>query len=185
MRDVRRLCAVRAALRDPGLTVRIRAADATDAGAVAAIYNESIAEREATFETAERSAGDALRWLAADGEPLLVAEDQERVLGFARVIRSSDRCAYEGVGDYTIYLARDARGRGVGRALLAALVAAAEQAGYWKLIGRLFTSNAASIALARRCGFRQVGVHERHGRLDGEWKDVLVVERLIGEAARG
>jgi L-amino acid N-acyltransferase YncA len=167
------------------LTVRIRTADRPDADAISAIYNQGIAEREATFETAERSSRDALRWLDADREPLLVAEHDARILGFARVIRSSDRCAYEGVGDFSIYLALDARRRGVGRELLDALVAAAEEAGYWKLIGKLFTSNAASIALARRCGFREVGVHVRHGRLDGEWKDVLVVERLLGDAARG
>ena len=75
-------------------------------------------------------------------------------------------------------------GRGIGRQLLDALVAAAEHAGYWKLQGRLFTTNAASRALARRSGFREVGVYERHGRLDGEWKDLLIVERLLGDAAR-
>ena len=77
----------------------------------------------------------------------------------------------------------EARGQGLGTTLLTALVDAATAAGLGKLIGRLFTSNAASLALARRCGLRDVGVHHRHGRLDGEWRDVLVVERLLGEAA--
>ena len=163
-------------------TTATRAATQVDAPSIAAIYNAGIAEREATFETAERSAEDVLAWIGREREPLLVAELDGRVAGFARVIRSSDRCAYAGVGEYTIYLAGDARGRGLGARLLDALAVAAEAAGYWKLIGKLFTTNEATIALARRCGFREVGVHLRHGRLDGEWKDVLLVERLLGEA---
>jgi L-amino acid N-acyltransferase YncA len=167
----------------PAVTeLSIRPAVPADAAALAAVYNQGIAEREATFETAERSADDALGWLGREREPVLVAERDGRVLGFARLMLSSDRCAYAGVGEYTIYLDRDARGQGVGAQLLEALGAAAEAAGYWKLVGKLFTTNAASVALARRCGFRDVGVHERHGRLDGEWRDVLVVERLLGQA---
>ncbi|HWT22272.1 MAG TPA: arsinothricin resistance N-acetyltransferase ArsN1 family A [Solirubrobacteraceae bacterium] len=162
----------------------IRTATAADADSIAAIYNAGIAEREATFETDVRAADDVRGWLERDREPVLVAERAGAVVGWARVIRSSDRCAYAGVGEYTIYLDPAARGRGAGRALLDALVAAAERAGYWKLQGKLFTTNAASIALARSCGFREVGVFERHGRLDGAWRDVLVVERLLGEAAR-
>jgi len=76
----------------------------------------------------------------------------------------------------------DHRRRGVARSLLGALLSEAEARGYWKLIGRLFPENAATVALFRACGFRDVGIHRRHGRLDGEWRDVLVVERLIGEA---
>ena len=106
-------------------------------------------------------------------------------MGWARVIRSGERCALAGVGEYTIYLDRDARGQAVGRRLLDALVSAAGAASYWNLQGRLFTTNEASAALARRCGFREVGVYEHHGRLDGEWKDLLIVERLLGEAATG
>jgi L-amino acid N-acyltransferase YncA len=160
----------------------IRPAAPSDADALATIYNEGIADRQATFETAERTAADALTWLGRIREPVLAAEHGGRVAGFARVIASSDRCAYAGVGEFSIYLARDARGHGVGGQLLEALVSTAEDEGYWKLIGKLFTTNAASLALARRCGFREVGVHRRHARLDGEWKDVLVVERLLGDA---
>jgi L-amino acid N-acyltransferase YncA len=163
--------------------VELRVATSADAPAIAAIYNEGMAERQATFETDERTDEDALGWLGRDREPLLVAARDERVLGFARVMRSSDRCAYAGVGEYTIYVAADARGHGLGARLLEALIRAAEAAGYWKLVGKIFTTNATSVTLATRCGFREVGVHERHGRLDGEWKDVLVVERLLGDAA--
>ena len=161
--------------------VTIRPAALADSGAIAGIYNQGIAERVATFDTDEITAESVAGWL--DGEPLLVAELDGRVVGWTRAVRSSEQCAQRGVGEYTIYLDRDARGRGIGQRLLDALVAAAEDAGYWKLQGRLFTTNEASRALAHRCGFREVGVYERHGRLDGEWKDLLIVERLLAEAA--
>ena len=163
-------------------TTGVRAATAADAEAIADIYNEAVAERSATFDTAPVSAADAAGWLG--GAPLLVTELDGRVAGWARAIASTERCALAGVGEYAIYVAGAARGRGVGRRLLRELVNAAETAGLWKLQGRMFTTNAASIALARAEGFREVGVYERHGRLDGEWKDLLIVERLLGDAAR-
>src|SRR5437762_600654 len=131
-------------------------ASSDSAPAVAAIYNQGIADRDATFETEPRRPGD----LQAD--LLLVAERDGRVVGWAAVAAYSDRCVYAGVGEYTIYVDRAARGAGLGRDLLEALAGAARDAGYYKLVGKLFTTNAASIALARRCGFREVGVHERH-----------------------
>jgi L-amino acid N-acyltransferase YncA len=162
----------------------VRPASAADADAIAAIYNEAVAERFATFDTDPVATADVAGWLGRDREPVLVADLDGRVAGWARVIASAERCALAGVGEYTIYLERSARGRGIGRRLLAALVTAAESAGYWKLQGRLFTTNAASRALARTAGFREVGVYERHGRLDGQWQDLLTVERLLGEATR-
>ena len=162
----------------------VRAAGPADAARVAEIYNVGIAGRDATFETEPRSAADVQAWFERDGSVFLVAEDDAgAVVGWAGAMRASDRCAYAGVGDYAIYVDPAAQGGGVGRRLLDALAQEAERAGYWKLIGKLFTTNGASVALAARCGFREVGVHERHGRLDGEWKDVLVVERLLGDAA--
>jgi phosphinothricin acetyltransferase len=159
----------------------VRRAEPADAAAIAAIYAQGIAERQATFETSPPTAEACAAWI---GGPLtLVADDAGAVAGWARVFAYSDRCVYDGVGEYTIYLDRGARGRGVGTALLEALVAAAEAEGFYKLVGKLMADNAGSIALARRCGFREVGVHVRHGRLDGAWRDVLVVERLIGPAA--
>ena len=158
----------------------VRRAVPADASAIAAIYAQGIAERQATFETSPPGAEACAAWI---GGPLtLVVEDDGAVTGWARVFAYSDRCVYDGVGEYTIYLDRAARGRGAGTALLEALVAAAEAEGFYKLVGKLMADNAASIALARRCGFREVGVHVRHGRLDGAWRDVLVVERLIGPA---
>lgn len=165
------------------MTVAIRPARSEDASAVAAIYSQGIEERVATFETEPRDAAAVAPWLAAaPREPFLVAERDGAVVGWGRVLTYSDREAYAGVGEYTLYVDRAARGAGVGRALLEGLLAAAEAQGRWKVIGLLFTSNAPSIALAHRCGFRDVGVHVRHGKLDGEWRDVLVIERLLGEA---
>jgi phosphinothricin acetyltransferase len=162
--------------------VIIRPAAGGDVQAIAQIYNLGIAGRQATFETRERSAGEIAEWLGARG-PLLVAENDGAVVGFARVTAYSEREVYAGIGEYGIYLAQSARGGGVGTRLLEALAVAADRAGYHKLTAKLFTSNEASLALARRCGFRTVGTHLRHARLDGEWRDVIVVERLLGEAA--
>ncbi len=160
----------------------LRPATSDDAAAVAAIYNEGIAGREATFETTPRTAGDVRGWLAED-LPFLVAEDGGALLGFARVSPYSDRCVYAGVGEHGVYVAGAARGRGVGRALLEALCAAAEHSGHYKLTSRVFASNAASRAVHRAAGFEEVGIQRRHGRLDGEWRDCVLVERLLGEAA--
>jgi phosphinothricin acetyltransferase len=160
----------------------IRPAKRSDAERIAAIYNEGIEERVATFETAPRSAGDVMGWLV-DGFPVLVADDEGNVAGFARVSAYSERGVYEGVGEHGVYVGREARGAGVGRALLDALAEAAAQRGYYKLTSRIFTENAASRATHEAAGFREVGVQRRHGRLEGEWKDCVLVERLIGEAA--
>jgi L-amino acid N-acyltransferase YncA len=160
----------------------IRPARAADAAAIARIYNAGIAGRQATFETRPRTAQDVLQWLEDRG-PVLVADQDGAVTGFARVSAYSDREVYAGVGEYGIYVDSSARRGGVGTLLLEALVEAAEQAGYHKLTSKLFISNAASLALARRCGFHEVGIHRNHARLEGEWRDVLVVERLLGDAA--
>jgi L-amino acid N-acyltransferase YncA len=162
--------------------VSIRPAAPADAAAICAIYNEGIAGRQATFETTLRTAGDVRCWLDR-GLPFLVAEDAEtRVVGWARVSAYSDRCVYEGVGEHGVYVASEARGQGVGRRLLEAVSAAAEEAGYYKLTSRVFTTNEASLAVHRAAGFFEVGVQPRHGRLEGEWKDCVLVERLLGPA---
>ena len=111
----------------------------------------------------------------------MVAGRHGRVVGWAGVSRENHRCAQAGVGEYTIYVDRDARAAGVGVPLLEGIVAEAQKQGYWKLIGRIFATNEPSIALARRCGFYEVGVHRRHGFIAGEWMDVLVVERLLDD----
>jgi len=148
--------------------------------AIARIYNHGIDERSSTFETEPRTAADIGAWLAtADRLPVLVADEDGEVLGWSRVLAYSDRAAYAGVGEVSVYVDAAARGRGLGRALLEALEQRARELEFWKLIGKLFTDNAASAALVERCGWRQVGLHLRHGRLDGEWRDVLLVERVL------
>jgi phosphinothricin acetyltransferase len=164
--------------------MRLRAATPADAPAIAAIYNEGIAGREATFETRPREPAEVAPWLD-EGRPFLVAEAEDgSIAGFARVSGYSDRCVYDGVGEHGVYVAAAAQGRGVGRSLLEALSAAAERDGYYKLTSRIFASNAASRAVHRAAGFDEVGIQRRHGRLDGEWRDCVLVERLLGDALR-
>jgi phosphinothricin acetyltransferase len=158
----------------------IRAARPADAEQIAEIYNEGIATRQATFETEQHTARDVESWLA-EGErlPVLVADEDETVFGWARILAYSGRPCYAGVGEVSVYVTERARGRGLGTALLEALQEAAREHGYWKLVGKLFQANAASAGMVRRCGWREVGLHHRHGRLDGEWRDVLLVEKLL------
>jgi L-amino acid N-acyltransferase YncA len=160
----------------------VRPAVLADAAAIAAIYNDGIEDRVATFETRPRTVDEVAAWLG-DGLPVIVAEADATVVGFARVSPYSDRCVYTGVGEHGVYVARAARGRGIGVALLGALCDAAADAGLYKLTSRVFADNAASRAVHLAAGFEEVGVQRRHGRLDGEWKDCVLVERLIGEAA--
>jgi L-amino acid N-acyltransferase YncA len=158
----------------------VRPAVGADAQAVAAIYNEGIAGRLATFETVPRTAADIRAWLdAGERLPLLVAEEKGEVVGWARIVAYSDRAVYAGVGEVSVYVREAARGRGIGRRLLEALERRGRELGYWKLTGKLFTENAASAALIKSCGWRDVGLHLRHARLDGDWRDVLLVERLL------
>ena len=158
----------------------IRPAGERDTEAIADIYNEGIATSLATFETELRTAADVELWLAA-GErmPTLVSEEDQAVLGWARILAYSDRPVYAGVGEVSVYVAEHARGRGLGRALLEELQDRARQLDYWKLVGKLFTANAASAGMVRSCGWREVGMHHKHSRLDGEWRDVLLVERVL------
>jgi len=161
----------------------IRAAEAGDAAAMAAIFREGIEDRTATFETAPASEAEMAALAGADA-PVLVAERAGEVVAWVKVgAYANAHDYYASVGEATLYVARRARRRGIGLALLTAIADAAEHAGYHKLVGKVFTANRASIELLRRCEWREVGVHRRHGRLDGEWRDVLVVERLLGDAA--
>jgi L-amino acid N-acyltransferase YncA len=160
---------------------RRRPARPADAGAIAAIYNEGIEERVATFETRLRSAVDVAHWFE-DGFPLVVVEDDDDVIAWAAAPPyRPGREAYAGVGEFSVYVARSARGRGVGRAAMEALLAEARARGFWKLVSRIFPENDASLALCRALGFREVGLYRRHGKLDGEWRDVVVVELLLDE----
>ena len=151
-----------------------------DLAAVARIYNEGI-EGHVTFETEPRSAADVEPWL---DRPIVVVENDGDVVGWARVSAyRPERPAYNGVGEFGVYVAGSHRGRGVGSVAMEALADECERRGYWKLLSRIFTENEPSLALCRKLGFREVGVYRRHARLHGEWRDCVVVEKLIGEAA--
>ena len=162
--------------------------------AVRAIYLEGIATGNATFET------EAPSWEAWDAahakEPRLVAREtgetrkngdagrsggavapRRAILGWAALTPVSGRCVYAGVGDLSVYVAASARGRGVGRSLLQALVTASERAGIWTLQAGVFPENEASLALHESCGFREVGRRERIGKMNGVWRDVMLLER--------
>lgn len=162
-----------------------RAAAPPDAAAIARIYNQGIEERIATFETEPRTPAQIEAMLRERGDrwPMVVAERDGAVVAWAGTGPYRGRPCYEGVGEFSVYVDRAARGTGAGRAALAALVEACERRGLWKLVSRIFPENAASRALCARAGFRQVGVYRRHGKLEGAWRDCVIVERLIGEAA--
>jgi L-amino acid N-acyltransferase YncA len=158
--------------------ISIRRAEPGDAARIAEIFNQGVEDRVATFETETATAGDARRWIAED--LVVAAERAGTLVAWAKAGPYADRHGYyEGVREATLYVERSARRSGVGRELLAALADAAAEAGAHKLVGKIFTSNGPSIALVKGLGWRQVGTHERHGTLDGEWKDVLVVEKLL------
>jgi L-amino acid N-acyltransferase YncA len=158
--------------------MHVRIAVVADALAIADIYNQGINDRVATFETRLRTANDIEAWF--DGvHPMVVAEDEGRILGFAASSSYRPRDCYRGVAEVSVYVARDARRRGVGKLLLLGLIDACEKAGYWKLVSRVFTDNHASRGLIAECGFREVGIYEKHGQLDGVWRDVVIVERLL------
>lgn len=161
--------------------VVVRDAAPVDIEGVCGIYNTAIAERRSTFETEPHSAGDFEERIGADRFPFLVAEADGVVIGWAGLASYNPRPCYAGIGEASVYVAPEARGRGVGSALTKALAVKAEGNDFHKMVGKLFTDNVASIRLVERCGFSSVGTHRRHGRLDGEWRDVLVVERVLGE----
>jgi L-amino acid N-acyltransferase YncA len=159
--------------------VCVRAARAEDAAAIADIYNAGIRERSSTFETREREPAEIAEAIAAGRHPFLVAELSDRVAGFAVTSPYSERDCYAGVAECSVYVDPGARGSGVGRALVEGLAEEAARRGFHKLVGKLFTSNEASLRLMESTGFRVVGTHYRHGRLDGEWRDVILVERSL------
>ncbi|PWU25530.1 MAG: GNAT family N-acetyltransferase [Candidatus Rokuibacteriota bacterium] len=163
--------------------MRTRAARPADAEAIARIYNEGIEDRLATFEVEPRSAADVAAWLEAAVPVVVVEDDASGVIGWASATEYRPREAYAGVREFSIYVAREARGRGFGRATLQALIDECDARGFWKLVSRVFPENEASLALCRSLGFREVGTYRRHARLDGEWRDVVIVERLLGGAA--
>jgi phosphinothricin acetyltransferase len=158
-----------------------RPARPEDAPAITEIYNQGIEDRIATFETEPRAVSDIEPWFAHARAFVSVTDDAGEVAGYAVAHPYSDRCCYQGIGEFSVYVRRSHRGRGVGQAAMAALIDAARADGLWKLMSRIFPENRASLGLMARMGFDEIGVHRNHGRLEGVWKDCVIVELLIPE----
>ena len=161
----------------------IRRAEAGDAGAIGAIYDEAIATGVATFAAGPHDAAERASWLAARGEraPVWVLELSGDVVAWAALAPFSHREWYDGVAEYTVYVSGTAQGTGVGGRMLDHLIAEAPALGYWKLVGMILEGNEAGLALARGRGFREVGTHHAHGHVAGAWRDVTVVELHLVE----
>jgi phosphinothricin acetyltransferase len=162
-----------------------RAATPADAAAIARIYNQGIQDRIATFQTEPRSVADVEHLLVErDGTyPTLVVERGGEVVAWASAGTYRATPWYAGIAEHSIYVERDQRGLGVGRIALQALCDEAARLGFTKLVSRIFVDNAASRALHQQVGFREVGIYRRHGQLDGAWRDCVIVEKLLGDAA--
>ena len=161
------------------MPITTRRATPADAGAIAAIYNQGIDDRIATFETRPRTAEDVAGWF--DGiHPIVVVEEDGRIVGFASTSSYRPRECYAKIAEFSVYVARGHRGRGLGPRALEALIEESGRAGLHKLVSRIFPENVASRAACRAAGFREVGVYAEHGQLDGVWKDCVIVERIVG-----
>jgi L-amino acid N-acyltransferase YncA len=167
-----------------GTATVTRLANAEDAAAIARIYNQGIEERIATFETEPRTVEEIRAQLVERGDryPTVVAERDGQIVAWAGASQYRTRACYAGIAEYSVYADRAARGTGAGRAALLALFQACEERGFWKLVSRIFPENTPSLALCRSTGFSIVGLYRRHAKLDGVWRDVVIVEKLLGEA---
>lgn len=153
-----------------------RLANLNDSDAIARIYNQGIQERVATFETRLRSKEDVENWF--DGHPIVVVE-QNGLVAFASTSAYRARECYAGIAECSCYVASGARGHGFGTMALLALFEEARRAGFHKLVSRVFPENQASLRMLDKLGWRRVGIYERHAQLDGVWRDVVIVEKLL------
>lgn len=159
----------------------VRRAVEADLPAIRAIYNEGIVDRVATLDLDEKSEADIRAWWGNHDErfAVLVAEQAGAVVGWASINRYSQRCAYDGIADLSIYVARAARGSGVGARLMEAFEVAACERDFHKIVLFTFAFNAAAQRLYRSHGFREVGTFRNQGKLDGNYVDVMAMEKLI------
>ena len=157
----------------------VRPANKIDATAIADIYNQGIRRRIATFETQERGEEDILLWFERGNYPLLVAEVDGVVAGWVSASSYRARECYQTIAEFSIYIHEDFQGRGVGSQLLQAFLPACREAGFAKVLSRIFPENTGSLALCKKSGFRTVGIYEKHAKLDGVWRDVVIVEKLL------
>ena len=163
------------------MTLISRVASRADAADLARIYNEGIEDRLGTFETRPRTPDDVTRWFDGRHPAVVVQNTAGETLAFASTSSYRSRECYTGIAEFSVYVARAHRGQGVGRVAMDALLVEATRAGFWKLLSRIFVENTASRRLMASMGFREVGTYQKHARLDGVWRDVVIVERLIAE----
>ena|SRR5262252_6498242 len=163
------------------MSASIRRAGSGDADAICAIHNQGIGDRVATLDTTLRTASGTRAWLAERGlrHPVLVAERDGHVVGWGSLNRFNARAAYDHVVDFSVYVERGWRGKGIGRELLDALVAEARAIGFHKMVLAALAHNAAGLALYTRAGFTHVGVYREQGQLDGRWVDVVIMEKIL------
>jgi phosphinothricin acetyltransferase len=159
----------------------IRPARASDAAAIAAIYNQGIEDRIATLETELRTPEERRQWMAARGprHPVVVAEIGGVVAGWGSLNPYSPRAAYQHVADFSVYVERGWRGKGLGRRLLDRLIEIAREIGYHKMMLSAFPFNTSGVALYERMGFRTIGICREMGLLDGRWVDTILMEKLL------
>jgi phosphinothricin acetyltransferase len=174
------------------MNLAARPASPADAERIAQIYNEGIEDRLGTFETRLRSAEDVRGWFdgvhpivvvetAAPGEARGSGAAERQIVAFASTSAYRSRDCYAGIAEFSVYVARSARGMGAGRIAMNALIEAVAKTKIWKLVSRIFVENTASRKLMASVGFREVGIYQKHAQLDGQWRDVVIVERLIPE----
>jgi phosphinothricin acetyltransferase len=163
------------------MTVTVRPATDGDAEAICAIHNQGIVDRVATLDTTLRTPDGTRSWLAERGprHPVIVADLDGATVGWASLNRFNPRAAYDHVVDFSVYVERDRRGKGVGRELLDRLVDLARAIGYHKMVLAAMAYNGAGLALYTRVGFSRVGVYREQGQLDGKWVDVVIMEKLL------
>ena len=159
-------------------TVTARPATRDDAARITEIYNQGIEDRVATFETEPRIVETVRGWFDQP-YPIVVVEAEGRVVAWANASSYRPRACYAGNAEFSVYVDRNARGNGAGTLAMHALIDEARAAGFEKLISRVFVENTGSRAMLRKVGFREVGIYERHAMLDGVWRDVVIVERLL------
>ncbi|MDH3672862.1 MAG: arsinothricin resistance N-acetyltransferase ArsN1 [Gammaproteobacteria bacterium] len=158
--------------------MKTRLASPEDVASIARIYNQGIEDRLATFETRARTTEDIKGWFSAS-YTVIVVEDAGLILAFSAIFPYAQRECYAGVREFSVYVSRDHRGKGVGRIAMEALMAEARKQGVWKLLSRVFPENEQSLRLLGSLGFRRVGTYEKHAQLDGEWRDVVIIEYLV------
>lgn len=163
--------------------LNVRPARVEDAKEIARIYNQGVQDRAATFENAYVTPEERYLWIVSrpDKYPVLVAEVKHTLMGWASLTPYSPRACYQGIAELSIYIERSLRGHGVAQQLMKAMQDAAREKGFFKLMGRLMADNEPARKLCQLMGWREVGTHEKHGKLGEEWHDLLLVEFMIPE----